>query len=321
MLGGHLRSMLLAYSGISLIIIIYLLRQLRPLSGAALSVDKTLLKPLLHAGTPFVFFGLAMVAQPYLDANFLSRLAPPEVVGWYAVAQRLIGQLIFPASALIGALYPTLCRLRDQDHGEFVRVTRNALYGVSLLAFPAAISCGLFPEVGVMIYGRGRFGGAEGNLRVLSCFLFLVYFSMPLGTCVLASNRQKAWALVQGISVLISCSIVPLLIPYFQRRMGNGGLATCWGVVLGESLIVACGLWLSPRGVFDRSLAKSMLLSAVAGAVMVGLALATKRFSLFVAIPLSLIGYGLTAWLTGAIEPSTVAKLKGFVARKLGRAS
>jgi len=318
-LGGHLRSMLLAYFGISVVVLLYLLRALRPLAKAPLSYDKTKLKPLLVSGTPFVFFGLAMVAQPYLDSLFLSKLAPPKVIGWYGVAQRLTGQLIFPASALIGALYPTLCRLKDENHAEFVRVTRNALYGVSLLAFPAAIGCGLFPELGVMIYGRAKFAGAESDLRVLSGFLFLVYFSMPLGTCVLAAGRQRAWTIVQCISISISCTFVPLLIPYFQRTHGNGALATCWGIVLGELLIVVCGLALSPRGVFDRGLAKSMALSALAGLVMIGLALLTKPISLFLAVPVSVLGYALTAYFTGAIEPSTVDKVRGALGRKFAR--
>jgi O-antigen/teichoic acid export membrane protein len=318
-LGGHLRSLLVAYFGIAAIILVYLLRALRPLSKAPLSYDKTKLKPLLVAGTPFVFFGVAMVAQPYLDSLFLSKLAPQKVIGWYGVAQRLTGQLIFPASALIGALYPTLCRLKDENHDEFVRVTRNSLYGVSLLAFPAAIGCAIFPELGVMIYGRAKFAGAEADLRVLSGFLFLVYFSMPLGTCVLAAGKQRAWALVQCISIVISCSFVPALIPYFQRTHGNGALATCWGIVLGEALIVACGLALSPRGVFDGALGKSMLLSALAGLVMIGLAVLTKPISLFLAVPVSVLGYALTAYFSGAVEPTTVQKVKATLARKFAR--
>ena len=321
LLGGQLRSMLLAYIGIALAILIYLLRQLRPLLASPIRVDSAMFQPVFRAGTPFVFFGLAMVAQPYLDATFLSKMAPGYVVGWHAAAQRLIGLLIFPAGALIGALYPTLCRLANTDEAEFLRVTRNALYGVSLLAVPAALGCALFPELGVMIFGEAKFGGAEGNLRVLSIFLFLVYFSMPLGTCVLAANRQKVWALVQCVSIGISCTFNPLLIPYFQRIHGNGSLATCWGIVCGEAIIVLCGLWISPRGLLDRGLLKSLLLSGVAGAVMAALAILSRPISLFLAVPLSLIGYGLTAWLTGAVQPSTTQLLKGFIVRKLKRSA
>jgi O-antigen/teichoic acid export membrane protein len=320
LLGGHLRSILLSHTFIAIVMLLYLLRALRPLTPTPLRIDRAAFSPLLRLGTPFVFFGLAMAAQPSIDATFLAKLTPPQVAGWYAVAQRLIGLLIFPASALISALYPTLCRLESEDKAEFVRVTRSSLYGVSLLAFPAAVGCALFPELGVMIFGREKFGGAEMDLRVLSIFLFLVYFSMPLGTAVLAANRQKAWAGVQCICIVVSVFFNPLLIPYFQRTYGNGSLGTCWGVVLGEALIVAAGIALTPRGLFDRGLMKSLLLSAVAGAVMAGLALLTKPISLFLAVPLSVAGYGVVAWLTGALQRSTIDMVKGFFVRKFSRA-
>jgi len=315
MLGGELKGFLGSHILIAAITVLLLVRSLRPVGVASLSFQGSAVKPLLRLGTPFVFFGLAMVIQPNIDAMFLSKLAPPEVVGWYGVSQRLIGLLIFPASALIGALYPTLCRLQAEDKGEFVRVSRSALYGVSLLAIPAALGCGLFPEVGVAIFGRD-FSGAEGNLRVQSVFLFLLYFSMPLGTCILAANRHKAWALVQCISIAVSVVVNPLLIVWFQRNMGNGGLGPCLGLVISELLVVVCGVWLAPRGIFDRGLARSLLLALASGAVMALVALLTKPISLFLAVPLAVLSYGLAAWFSGALQPSTVELVKRFVARK-----
>ncbi len=321
MLGGSLLHMLSVHIAIAAVILLVLARLLKPLLLSPVRVDRAMVGPLFSTGTPFVFFGLALAAQPYIDALFLNEMAPAYVVGWHAVTQRLIGLLIFPATALIGALYPTLCRLYTEDREEFVSVTRNAIYGVSLLAVPAAVGAGLFPELGVMIYGRDKFGGAESNLQVQALFLLLVYVSMPLGTAVLAANRQKVWALVQCISIGISCTFNPLLIPYFQRTAGNGSLATCWGIVCGELLIVLCGAWLTPAGIFDRTLAKSLLLSVLSGAVMTGVALLLKPVSLLLAVPASLAAYVACAWVTGALQPSTIQMVKRYLASKLNRAS
>ena len=70
---------------------------------AGLSVRKAELKSLVRVGMPFVFLNLATALQPNVDAVFLSKLAPAEVMGWFAVSRRLVGVLLFPASALIGA--------------------------------------------------------------------------------------------------------------------------------------------------------------------------------------------------------------------------
>jgi O-antigen/teichoic acid export membrane protein len=320
LLGGHMRAVLLSYLGVAIVAVLYLRHWLRPVGVGRLVFERSTLKSLFALGTPFVFFDLAMVLLPNVNATFLSKLVPAEVIGWYSVSQRLIGLLIFPASALIGALYPTLCRLQGENQAEFVKVSRSSLYGVALLAIPAALGCGLFAELGVAIFGTGQFGGAVSHLRVMSVFVFLVYFSMPLGTCIMAANRQRVWALVQCICVVVSLVGSPLLVPLFQRSMANGAIGTCITLVISEAFVVICGLALAPRGLVNRELMKSLLLASVAGMAMAGVAVLTKPISLFLAVPASLLTYGVVAWFSGAVQPSSVDMIKGFLARKLKRA-
>jgi O-antigen/teichoic acid export membrane protein len=317
--GGHLRSVLVAQFCVVVSTALYLRHWLARVGVGKLKFERTAVTELFGRGTPFVFFNLAMVLLPNINVAFLSKYVPVEVIGWYSVSQRLVGLIIFPASALIGALYPTLCRLQAEDPEEFVRVCQSSLYGVSLLAIPAALGCALFPELGVMIYGSEQFSGAESDLRVLSLFVFLVYFSMPLGTCVLAANRQRVWAIVQCSCVVVSLILCPFLVPFFQRRMGNGAVGTCVTLVISEAFVVVCGLALAPRGLFSRDLAKSLLLAGVAGAAMAGVAVLTKPISIFLAVPAALLAYGVVAWFSGAVRPSTIEMAKGFLNRKLKR--
>jgi O-antigen/teichoic acid export membrane protein len=320
LLGGKLHAVLITQMVVVALIILALARALRTLNVGPLRFQRSALKSLFSLGTPFVFFDLAMVLLPNANATFLKKLAPDEVIGWYGVSQRLIGLLIFPASALIGALYPTLCRLHLEDRAEFTRVARNALYGTSLLAVPAAVGCGMFPEIGVAIFGLEKFGGAVAHLQVMSAFIFLVYFSMPLGTSILASNQQRAWAAVQCLCIMVSLVGNPFLIPYFQKRSGNGAIGTCFALVISEVVVVCFGLWLAPRGIFNRELAKSLLLGALSGAAMAGAAWVTKPISIFLAVPSAIGAYVLVAWLSGFLQPATIDLVKGIVARKLRRA-
>lgn len=318
--GGGLQALLVGYLAVSFGTLVYVHRSLRAVGVTRLEAHRSSVRPLLSLGTPFVFFGLAMALLPNVNALFLSKLVPASVVGAYSVSQRLIGLLIFPASALIGALYPTLCRLHVEDRDGFVRTSQGALYGVSLLAIPAAVGCGLFPELGVMIFGSEKYHGAEDHLRLMSVFVFLVYFSMPLGTAILAANRQKVWALVQCLCIVVALIGNPLFVPWFQAKTGNGALGTCLSLVISEVLVVACGIALTPRAVFDRKLGKSLLLAALAGAAMAAVAHFTKPISLYLAVPAALATYLGLAWFTGAIQASTVDMVKGFLARKFSRA-
>jgi len=317
--GGRLRAVLLANLMLAVVILFALRRSLRLLGVTKLAFDRNALKKLFAVGTPFVFFDLAMVLLPNVNATFLSKLVPPDVIGWYGVSQRLIGLLIFPASALIGALYPTLCRLQSEDSPEFARVSSDALYGTALLAAPAAVGCGMFPEIGVGIFGLSKFSGSLVHLRVMSAFVFLVYFSMPLGSCILAANRQRAWALVQGACVVVALCVNPFTIPYFQKLTGNGAIGTCVTLVVSEAFVIGCGVALAPRGVFNRALGKSLVLAMLSGVAMAVVAWLTKPISVFLAVPAAVLTYGLVAWVTGAVRPATVDMLKRGIARRLGR--
>jgi O-antigen/teichoic acid export membrane protein len=300
------------------IVLTYVWRTLRGAGVGRLSFDPGAVKVLLSRGTPFVFFAVANVLQPYVDALFLSKLAA-DSVGWHAAARKLIGVLVFPAAALNGALYPTLCRLHATDPEGFKKTTVDALRATSLLVFPVALGCALFPSIGIALYSRRSFGPAEDNLRILSVFLFLVYFSMPIGSCLLATGKQKSWALVQSLCVGVSLALDPILVPWFHRRMGNGGLGVCCTAVLSESLVVASGIYLAPFRMFDRGFWRSLGLAGLSGLAMVGVARGLRAASPFAVAPIAVIVYATMLWLTGAIEKSQVAAVRALLQRSLLR--
>jgi O-antigen/teichoic acid export membrane protein len=241
-------------------------------------------------------------------------------MGWYAASRRLIGMLLLPSTALIGALYPTLCRLWATDKAAFNATTSGSLRATSLLVVPAAIGCGLYPDVGIAIFSRDAFGPAEDNLRILAVFLLLVYFSMPIGTALLAAGKRRAWSAVQAVCVLTSLVLDPILVPWFQRRIGNGGAGLCVTGVVAELIVVGAGIALMPKGVFDRRLGRLVFLSVVCGLVMAGVALLTRPLiGPFASAPVSVLAYGAAIWLTKALEQEQIDALRGFVGRILSK--
>jgi len=319
-LGARLRITLAVQAAVCVVFLVIAYRALSPVGVGKLRFDREALKSLSTQGTPFVFFGLAMALQPMIDVFFLSKSAPPEVMGWFAAARRLIGVLLFPASAMINAIYPTLCRLWTEDVEDFRRVLVGSLQGVALVVVPAALGCALYADIGVSIFGKGSFGPAGDDLRILSLFLFLVYFSMPIGTCVVATGRKKGWTIVQFICVVSSLVLDPLLVPFFQQRYGNGSLGLCWAAVASETLVVVFGIALMPRGIFNRRLIKSLLLAVLAGGVMAAIAWAMRGFSPFLSAPLAVLGYGASLIVTGGIDKDQLAQIRGFMNKKLLRA-
>ncbi|MEI9941319.1 MAG: oligosaccharide flippase family protein [Pseudomonadota bacterium] len=318
--GGRMRAVLLVGNVTVSIVLIWILGSLRKVGVGKLSVGRTALRSLFIGGTPFVFVSLALALQPLIDAAYLAKFGSVEAVGWYAVARKLIGLLLFPASALIGALYPTLCRLWVEDRAEFLQVTRGSLHSVSLLVMPIALGCFLFPDVGVSIFSKQAYGPAADDLRILSVFLFLVYFTMPIGTCVLAAGKQRAWSIVQSLCVAVSIVFDPLLTRWFQQHYANGGLGPSVTSVASEVIVVGCGLWFMPSGVFDSRLRRTLLFTALSGAAMAAVAWLLRSITPFVAAPVGVLAYGAALWATGQIDRSHVAKIVGVIRRRLSPA-
>jgi Na+-driven multidrug efflux pump len=153
----------------------------------------------------------------------------------------------------------------------------------------------------------------------MAAFLFLVYFSMPLGVCLMASGRQRAWTLVQLGCVVVSVVLDPVLVPWFQRRHGNGGLGLSVAGVVSEVMVVAFGLAMLPSGIRSKGTLRTIGLALVSGAAMAGAARLMAPLNSFVAAPLAVVVYVVAAKLTGALEAEHVATLRALFARKFSK--
>ncbi len=320
LLGGRLNSLLCVGLVVPFLVVLGLSRASKSVGIGRLVVRREQFAIMFMMGTPFVINDIAMALQPIAEALFLSKLAPQEVVGWYAATRRLTGLLVLPAVSLTSSLYPTLSRLHVTSAEGFAATVRNSLNGVALLAAPAALGCALFPEIGIAVFGAKDFAPAANNLRVMSAFLFLVYFSMPLTSAVLASGKRRAWTIVLSVSVVVSVSLDPLLVWWFQARMGNGGVGLCVAAVVSECLVIIGGLLLVPRGVLDRSVLRTIALACLSGLAMAAVALLLKgRVNPFVAAPLAVLAYAAAAVATGAVTRPQREAVVNVLRRRLGR--
>jgi Na+-driven multidrug efflux pump len=195
----------------------------------------------------------------------------------------------------------------------------TALRTSTLLVVPVALGAGLYPQLGIRIFSEKSFGPAEDNLRVLSLFILLLYFTMVLGAALAAAGKQRGWTVLQFVCVAVSALVDPILIPKFDVWRGNGGLGVCVSTVLSEALMIIGGFLIGPPGLFDRPLLKGILLSGVAGGAMAAASYALAWTSPFVGAPLSVVAYGACLWLIGGIDKETSGTVRMMIARRARR--
>jgi len=309
LISGRLPSFLIAQAACAAVGASVLVLLLPTLGVPRFSASRRTCHTLWSAGMSYLLFNLILALQPSVDAVFLSKMASPEAIGWQAVARKLTGLLVFPASALTASLYPTLSRLYAEDRAAFRATTAGALRATPVIAAPIALGCALFPQLGLDLFGRAAYGSAGANLRIMAVFVLLLYLTMPLSASLLAAGRQRAWAAAQFGCVALSAALDPLLIPWFQARSGNGGLGVCISTVAGEVLMLAIGLYLLPGGIFDRSHLRSFASVAAAGLAMALTALALSSLTPYTAAPLALLAYVACLWFTGGLDKARIGFL------------
>lgn len=283
------------------------------------SFDRRELAYLTRGGWAFMVSSTAVTSLGFVDAIALSKLATPEVFGWNSAAQKLIGVLLVPSTALIASLYPTLSRLIVEDLEQYKVTLRRAINGTGLLAVPLALGCALYSDLGITLYGKSGYAPASQNLVVMSAMVLLVYFSMPLGCALMAAGKQVAWALAQFGCLLLRLVLNPILIPWFQEHYGNGGLGVCVSSVVCEIGMIAVVLYMIPHGIVNRALAKVLGKGALAGVAMAAAALSLRSVNPWLAAPIAMGVYVGALYSMGGVDVTQISRVTDAIRNKLGR--
>jgi hypothetical protein len=145
-----------------------------------------------------------------------------------------------------------------------------------------------------------------------------VFLNISLGTALLASGRQMAWAAWKTGLVVVGAAASFVVIPYFQARTGNGGIGAAWVTVAAEFGMLLAAFVLLPRGIFDSASLGSLLrtLAAAAAMAVVALLLASAPFGLAAAA--ALLAYGAVLVALGAVDMRDVTLMRETVRGTIG---
>ena len=276
-------------------------------------------RELLAAGGPIVVMTAAAWVQPYLDAILLSKLAPATTVGWFGAAKTLLGTLIAPATILGTAAYPRFARAAG-DAVALRRELRSALRPLLWLAALAATGTYLFARTVVaLVYGSEDFAPAATVLQVFAPGFFLLFIDILLGHAIYACGRGNGFAVAKLVSVAVGVGLELLLIPLFQARYGNGGIAVVVAFASSELVVFAGSLLILGRGILQRAMALDLGRALLAAAATVLVFRVVPAPLPWPAIPLCIAVFALASVAVGLVSPRELAALAPWRARAVPR--
>ncbi len=290
-------------------------RLFRKISASRIRFDKVTAREVLVGGTGIVGMMIAVQVQPYLDAIILSKLVPGDAVGWYGAAKNMMGTLIAPALIVGAAVYPRLSRTASSIpvfRAEFQATLRPTLW----LGALGAVGTYVFADAAIaLIYGHRHFAPAGLILRIFGPGILLLFVDVLLGNALTALGKAGLFSIVKVVSIAVSTGLDLFLVPYFQRRLGNGGVGVVVSFLLSEFVVFAGAIRLMPHGSVGRGVLLDVLRALGSLAMTTLLFTAVPPLPLFIGIPVCVAAFTLASLATGLLRRDDVELLVA-VARK-----
>jgi len=272
------------------------------------------------ASVPYWAFGLFFMIYLWIDFVMLSLLTTDEVVGWYSVPTRLFQTLMFLPVVVATAWLPHFVRGFEEGDDKLKDAARQPVELVLLLSLPiAALTVAAADPAIHLLYGDD-YANSVPVMAILGLCIPAMYMNIMLSQVLIAMNRQTTWTWVMAVTTIINPLFNLALIPFTQHHYGNGAIGAAISLLLTEIVVVAAGVWLIGRKVFDGGTARRTVLGALAAAAAWAAAYATGGMVGWIAsLVIAVFVYVGAAALLRVFTAGEVQLIRNAIRRVAGR--
>lgn len=151
-----------------------------------------------------------------LDTVMLSLLKDSEAVGIYGLAYKVLENLIFFPSMLVGLVTPLLSKYAFKDRASFKKVFQKTLDFIVLVMIPACVGLAFLAKPVVGLLGGENFGASAQVLRILTVAIGLIFLGNLLGKSAIVLKKQVWAAWVYFIGVIVNLGANFYFIPQYS---------------------------------------------------------------------------------------------------------
>lgn len=233
----------------------------------------------LKVSLPFFIAIAAVYLGASLDVVLLRELVPDgsEEVGWYSAAREIARLSALMMPVLTGVLVPMMSRAMHKDEGEFFRLLRRGMEGVSVVSIPLTLMLALGARFAIGIVMKEKFLPASYSLEWLAPTFVLAYANSLLWLALMIMKRSWTITIVSLAGMALLPILILLIVP-MTRGLGEGrmGMGVAIALSLRELIIVLIFLAVIGKRALDQramlSIVKSFLICGVVIAIHVTLA-------------------------------------------------
>lgn len=269
----------------------------------SIKFDPSYWKRFLSESLPLGISVIITFAYFKLDTILLSVLKTNAEVGIYNAAYKVIENLTFFPSMIIGLMLPIMSRHIFSDKKEFERISNETFKVFIILVLPLAMGTLFLSDQIISLIGGAGFTESAQVLRILIFALIFIFFGNFFNNILIAASLQKKLMYALSFCAVFNIGMNLFLIPRFSYvGAAASSVATELMVVVVTSLLTFKYVGYAPR---MKNFPKVML--SVLGMGLFLFFMKGANFLLLVLGGMSV--YALLLWFTKTVTPGELLSI------------
>ncbi|MFH1317232.1 MAG: flippase [Candidatus Woesearchaeota archaeon] len=261
---------------------------------------------LLKKSFPFLATNIFLVIYFRIDTVMLGFITDYAVVGWYNAAYKLIDGLSFIPIVGLLAVYPAMSKF-FKENKEYLKITFERTFKyMMMLAIPISIGTTFLAARLIEFVYKIEFAQSSLALQILIWAELFVFLNYVIGYLLNSINKQKLFAIVSGIAVVINIMLNFLLIPTLS--LYGAAIAT----VITQLINFFMLYYFASKHGFKLNLFKMSYKMIIAGIIMAVLIYYIINLHILIIIPIAGAVYFIILLITKSIGKEEFDVVKQF---------
>lgn len=240
-----------------------------------------------------------------IDTIFLSVMKTSAEVGIYNAAYKIIENITFFPTMIIGLIFPIMSRNIFSDKIRFKDISNKTFKVFWILTIPLIVGTMFLSDGIIGLIGGAGFFESGAVLRILIFALVAIFFSNFSNAILIAGNKQKKLMLIMLLAAVFNVVSNLIFIPKFSY------LAAAVTSVITEAFVVGATFYVMMKDIRYFPKAEKLWGILASGAAMTIYFFLFKEMGFF---PLAISGtlvYAFSLWVFKAVKIEEITSVIG----------
>lgn len=284
----------------NLLLVIFYARQI---TGLRLEFDFSYWKKMLKTSFPLAVSAILVLIYFKLDTIFLSVIKGSDAVGIYSLSYKIMENLIFFPSMVVGLTMPLMSRTVNENRQQFESIVQRTLNFLLLAIMP--IMFGIFAVSAKLVYllAPAAFHDSIPVLNILTVALAFIFLGALFSNVIIAIGQQKSLARIYFCGALFN--VIANL--YFIPRYSYFGAA--FTTFATEFVVTMLMIWTIYKKIKFLPSFSNIFRAGFAGLLMFAVLSALPGLNIVYTVIVGAIVYVAAAYAVDGVSEEEVKKL------------